>query len=358
MGVTGDPDRAYRRMAARLDYLVGNKPILLPMNWTYRHPPAFAVTPNEDLLKDLLSEMRGFLGVGSGDPVVMLDFMGGGGAIPLEGVRHGMKVFSNDLNPVASLVQKATLEYPAKFGRTLVPTIQKYANEVGKAVRKRLLPFFYTEPGEVWWEAEKERAKGEYKSKEIIDRGPADRDSTKNCYLWCRTITCPRCSLNIPLSTNFQIVTKKGKPEASIAAFPEVPEAGKGNACTFRIVRASEWDKCHWPRLGTKPWHPRETPTYSDGAALCPRCKDGEHIITEDVVKKTAQEPQRRGGLPCQMYAVCSQVPVKLSYKNGSIAIRYMWRFRAPTKPDLDAVKAAEQELATNEARWAPLIPT
>ncbi len=57
------------------------------------------------------------------------------------------------------------------------------------------------------------------------------------------------------------------------------------------------------------------------------------------------------------MYAVCSQVPVKLMYRNRSTAVRYLWRFRAPTQADLDAVRAAEQELATNEACWANLIP-
>ena len=58
------------------------------------------------------------------------------------------------------------------------------------------------------------------------------------------------------------------------------------------------------------------------------------------------------------MYAVCSQVPVRLTYKNGTCAVRYLWRFRAPIGADLDAVRAAEEELAANEARWANLIPT
>ena len=35
------------------------------------------------------------------------------------------------------------------------------------------------------------------------------------------------------------------------------------------------------------------------------------------------------------MYAVCSQVPVKLTYRNGDGKVRYMWRFRAPTQADL-----------------------
>ena len=60
------------------------------------------------------------------------------------------------------------------------------------------------------------------------------------------------------------------------------------------------------------------------------------------------------------MYAVCSQVPVKLTYRNGDVKVRYMWRFRAPTQADLDAVRAAEEELARLRPRWEvqDLIPT
>ncbi len=68
----------------------------------------------------------------------------------------------------------------------------------------------------------------------------------------------------------------------------------------------------------------------------------------------------REGGLAAQMYAVCSQVPVKLTYRNGDVKVRYMWRFRAPTQADLDAVRAAEEELARLRPRWEvqDLIPT
>ncbi len=354
MGIMGDPARAYHRMEKREEYQIGNRPILLPMDWTYRHPPAFGVSPNEDLLRELIQDMRGYLGIKLDEPLTMLDFMAGGGSIPLEGVRHGLKVYANDLNPVAALVLKATLEFPAKFGRALVPTIQKYISQVDAAVRKRLLPFYYTEPGDVWWAAEKARAEREFSAKDIIARAPADRDSSKNCYLWCRTIACPKCNLNIPLSTNFHIVTKKGKPDAAVAAFPEVPALGRGNECIFRIVGAAEWKNCHWPRLSNDPWHPRETPSFKDGHAICPRCGA---VIDESDVKKAAQSMKERGGLPSQMMAVCSQVPVKLTYRNGSTKIRHMWRFRAPIERDLSAVQAAVQELATNINHLSNLIP-
>jgi adenine-specific DNA methylase len=264
-------------------------------------------------------------------------------------------VFANDLNPVAALTLKATIEYPTRFGRTLTPTLRKYAKEIDSTVRQRLLPFFSVEPGEVWWQAEAGRVIREFPNRDILNREPAAIDSSKNCYLWLRTIPCPKCGLNIPLSTNFHIVTEKGKPEAAIAVFPEVPPAGHGNDCTFRIVGPQEWPQCRWPRLGGRPWHPREARTYQDGYAICPRCSEGSPPVDEAYVKKFAQS--HPGGLPSQMYAVCSQVPVKLTYKDGRTTVRYLWRFRAPNNADRAAVRAAEQEVAANEVRWTHLIP-
>ena len=46
----------------------------------------------------------------------VLDPTAGGGAIPFEALRLGCNTFANDINPVAVLVQKATYEWPAKFG--------------------------------------------------------------------------------------------------------------------------------------------------------------------------------------------------------------------------------------------------
>ena len=53
----------------------------------------------------------------NGGAAEVLDPFGGGGAIPLEALRLGCETYSNDLNPVAVLIQKCTLEYPQKYGR-------------------------------------------------------------------------------------------------------------------------------------------------------------------------------------------------------------------------------------------------
>ena len=146
LGIMGDADRAYRRMALREESLIGNAPIMLPMDWTYRYVPAFQISPSEDLIQNLIAEMRSLLDINAGEPVIMLDSMAGGGSIPLEGTRYGLKVYANELNFVSAMILKGTLEYPARFGRGLLATIRTYVAQIDEAVRKRLLPFFYIEP--------------------------------------------------------------------------------------------------------------------------------------------------------------------------------------------------------------------
>jgi len=50
------------------------------------------------------------------EPPKVLDPFAGAGSILLEAQRFGCKTYSNDYNPVAFILQKATLEWPQKFG--------------------------------------------------------------------------------------------------------------------------------------------------------------------------------------------------------------------------------------------------
>ena len=47
--------------------------------------------------------------------ITLLDPFSGGGAIPFEAQRLGLKVFAHDLNPVAVLINKAMIEIPPRF---------------------------------------------------------------------------------------------------------------------------------------------------------------------------------------------------------------------------------------------------
>jgi very-short-patch-repair endonuclease len=67
--------------------------------------------------KDILEARKRVLEANGGNPPKVLDPFAGGGAIPLEALRLGCETYALDLNPVAYLIQKATLEFPQKFGQ-------------------------------------------------------------------------------------------------------------------------------------------------------------------------------------------------------------------------------------------------
>src|SRR5690606_3749648 len=50
-----------------------------------------------------------------GNPPALLDPFAGGGSIPLEAQRLGLKAYASDLNPVAVMINKAMLEIPPRF---------------------------------------------------------------------------------------------------------------------------------------------------------------------------------------------------------------------------------------------------
>src|SRR3990170_7675726 len=76
---------------------------------------------------------KDILQANGGKPPRVLDPFGGGGAIPLEALRLGCETYSNDLNPVAVLIQKCTLEYPQKYGNP--GEVEKEYEVMGRMVK-------------------------------------------------------------------------------------------------------------------------------------------------------------------------------------------------------------------------------
>ena len=119
-----------------------------------------------------------------GTPKV-LDPFGGGGSIPLECIRLGCEVYSNDYNPVAAIIQKCTLEYPQKYSAKslginpseskLLKDIKYWGDWLADEVEKELKPYFPSDTG------------------------------TPSIYFWARTIPCQRCGKTIPLLRSFEI---------------------------------------------------------------------------------------------------------------------------------------------------------
>ena len=91
---------------------------------------------NQSLLERARREI---LEANGGVPPKVLDPFSGGGSYPLEALRLGCESYANDYNPVAVLIEKATLEYPQKFGRPFegMPEWAKSKGRRMKAERRR-----------------------------------------------------------------------------------------------------------------------------------------------------------------------------------------------------------------------------
>lgn len=226
---------------------------------------------------------------------LVVDPMAGGGSIPFEAMRLGLPVVAGDLNPVAFICLKGTLEYPARFRKRLLPAVEGFCKEVYEAGKTELQKFF-----------------------------PKHRGEEVYAYLWTRTIRCSSCGLVIPLSPNWWIVRAQSD-EKSVAAKIVVPESG--DICSFEIVKSPISD-------GFDPYKG----TVKGGRAECPRCYT---VIDRDEVKREA----RSGRMGHRLYCVCAKSK-RLGKKRAG------WSFRVPTKEEDEAVKKAEKWLEEKLPAW------
>lgn len=159
-----------------------------------------------------------------GNPPPILDPFCGGGSIPLEAQRLGLKTYASDLNPVAVLITKALIEIPPKF-TDKPPVNPQYRDEImsgtdwkgasGLAEDVR----YYGQ----WMRDEAEKRIGHLYPKVLITHEMThDRPDLKHyegqeftviAWLWARTVKCPNpaCGATMPLVTSFALSKKIGK---------------------------------------------------------------------------------------------------------------------------------------------------
>jgi putative DNA methylase len=252
-----------------------------PLSWerAFKHTPK---QPQLDALREKISRFWGR------DRVLVLDPMAGGGSIPYEALRLGLDVVAGELNPVAYIVLKATLEYPVKFRERLVQAVRDFCEEVHRRAKSELEPFFPKKAGESVY-----------------------------AYLWARTVKCPSCGLVIPLSPNWWIVREGESTDIAV----KLVVAEDNDTCSFEIVSNPE----------AKGLDPDEG-TDVGKSARCPRCRT---TVDSEFVKREAQE----GRMGHQLYAV-------------SVKVAGKWSFRTPTKAELEAVNKAEETLRNKIYTW------
>lgn len=141
----------------------------------------------------------------------------GGGSIPLEAQRLGLRARGSDLNPLPVLLTKAMIELPPKFHNQ--PPINPDAFPT-------LPPLAGGQRGVGGWKgtaglADDIRYYGKWMREEAYKRIghlypkatlPDGTSATVVAWLWARTVPCPNpaCGLQMPLMRTFQISKKKG----------------------------------------------------------------------------------------------------------------------------------------------------
>lgn len=231
-------------------------------------------------------------------PTVM-DPMAGGGSIPLESARLGFPTRANEYNPVACSVLEATLDYPFRLGPHLAERARHWGREWEKRVAGKLARFFPREVG-----------------------------ASVHAYLFARTVPCPTTGHPTPLVPDWHLL----KPKGGIPIVA-VPVANK---------RAGTWTTEIRPvgiGPGAVPAPPLRTYTKGKGTSLF----SDREVISADWIKAKAQA----GEMGSALYAVALKTPQGL-------------KFRPPQTSDLEALDAAEAQLAQLRGDWEAhnLIPT
>lgn len=236
-------------------------------------------------------------------PKVVLDPTAGGGAIPFEASRLGLAAFGNDINPVAALLEKATVEWPIQLGTTVLTDFQLLSAKFVALREERLTRYFPTE------------------------QQPA---AVSTNYLWARTIRCPYCNGLIPLSPNWRL----GPDGTGVRLVPSNGKDAAKRRCNFAIVSNLT----------------EQSPgTVADGDATCPFTDCGR-VVDGDEIKKQAQT----GQMGEQLFAIAFKRRIEVRTKKGRLREKWERGFRAPCTED-DIQQQVEEALRQKIPEWEAL---
>lgn len=253
-------------------------------------------------------------------PPKIIDPFAGGGSIPLEALRLGCETYANDLNPVAVLIEKATLEWPQKFGvmidnpdKTKQHRQQSLASD-GGADKVNFLSYMV----EKWAKKILEETNAE------IGRfyPPDTDDSIPLGYIWARTIPCqnPICGTEIPLIRQFWLAKKADK----IVAYKPVVDKTRKKV-EFTILEGKE--------VKESGFNPEEG-TITRADAACPVC--GQITKAKDISRLALA-----GKMGERMVAV-------VLHHQGKQGKKY----RVATEKDIEIFKEAEIHLNKKITNW------
>ena len=156
----------------------------------------------------------------------------GGGSIPLEAQRLGLRAIGSDLNPVAVLITKALIELPPKFAHRppVNPDADPMGLTVGRGRNAKKIPWRGAAglADDVRYYGRRMREMAYQRIGHLYPQAPlpGGAAATVIAWLWARTVPCPNpaCGVAMPLMTTFQASKKRGNEHW---IWPEVDRQAK-----------------------------------------------------------------------------------------------------------------------------------
>lgn len=289
MGLRGDPIKAVA------DNSEGRK--------SFGYPVFEGVNPTPSTYMEKARDLWGRLPIGA-------DFMAGGGSIPFEMARAGYgNVVAGDYNPVAYIILKAGLEYPARYGDRLVFDVERYGKQMLRELRERVKDYY-----------------------------PPHPEGQPTGYIWVKMFRCPECGSEIPALKTLWLdrvngyayypVMDDGRVDLKIVHVEELEKIG--NESRVRILEGK--------LKGTV----FDTKGYSQRGIL--ECPAHRHTVPADEVKRQYREnveAREREGYHGSHHALLA------------VAVLKGASFREATPEMRNAYAEAEEEL---KRRWVMLV--